>query len=855
MVGAYIQFVRNLILLGARKRGRPPVFNANQFFPWLIERQLLEITQKEFLSALESNIQVALQGETFSDSLEDLMNNPSSMGKDFVNRLRNISNAVSAKVSADFAKQSEMTVGQPYYPPAAKQELFKTWEQNFINLCVSAEEDTKKEISRIVSEGKMKGWNKNRVEKMIREKLPAETKHRAELIARTELGKLNSAARIAQFKEVGIKYYRWLTTIDGRERHSHALMNGQICSVSDPSVVFEETPEGLVEKKRSSEMYIGNPGEDFQCRCSMVSWDPELDGKYQVKGPSAEEIRKKQAEEEEARRKAAEEAARLEQERKEREEAERAARAAAERKLEILRKANERHAKRTATQETAITNELNRRITIRNDVRLAIEQVKGIPDVDTSAALQSLQLGGTKGYNLMQSETDKLLQIVKEINGLTRLDNPMEVAKQWGFAEAKNVNANVERTLGRWAGSSLDEQKHHLEYEIQWVEDNKKYATWKVAQDAYKKELKAVEYKIKWEKPDQDFSRIQQMLGTSKSKAAADAIAELQAAKNADDLPRFEKALKKAEAVYKKLHAKKLGKKAPSSTSIGNHTVYEGDDIAWSMRFKNSNRDRNDFTQNLLIEDVMQKQGFDNLPKVVELAEFKDSLKKDHYLATRTYGTDDKGEIQKLTIDARKELYGGSFYVKCQGGNVHGFGMYFGCDPSLGKNANINVAIWHGYEKKYNYEEFACLTKDAKIIQEDKIEKEFLKRGKAKAPTQRMKDAFDKVLNDRYVRVYKFTENLKNFSDLTQSELDFVKEGFAMWKDVPDAELMKDPSKLPIHSDMDDHGVLAALMGYDALYYDSEHYGVVLNRSKLIILDRFKDTRTTAQIFKDEFGV
>lgn len=30
-------------------------------------------------------------------------------------------------------------------------------------------------------------------------------------------------------------------------------------------------------------MYHGMPGTDFQCRCSMVMWDPEIDGKYEVK--------------------------------------------------------------------------------------------------------------------------------------------------------------------------------------------------------------------------------------------------------------------------------------------------------------------------------------------------------------------------------------------------------------------------------------------------------------------------------------------------------------------------------------------------------------------------------------------
>lgn len=569
MVGSYIQFVRNLILLGVRKRGRPPVFNSNQFFPWAIERQLVEMTQKEFLSALENNIQVALQGENFADSLEDLMKNPSSMGKDFVNRLRNVSNAVSAKVSADFAKQSEMTVGQPYYPPAAKEQLFRTWEQNFINLCVSAEEDAKKEISRIVAEGKMKGWNKNQVEKMIREKLPAETKHRAELIARTELGKLNSAARIAQFKELGIKYYRWMTTIDGRERHSHAMMNKQICSVDNPGVIYEETENGLVEKPRTSEMYIGNPGEDFQCRCSMISWDPEIDGKYQLKGETAEEIRKKQAEEEEARRKAAEEAARLEQERKEQEEAERVARAAAERKLEILRKANERHASRSNVAENKIRNEMTERIQTRSQARAILNELKDIPDVDSAPMLEALKTAST---TKIKKQTQKLQAIKTDIESFSRLENPLEVAKQYGVEEARKVDKAVESKLNSLP-KDLDDRKSKLEFEIQWVEDHKKYATWKVAQDAYKKALKQVEYQIKWKAPDARATAIEAMFAGSKSKVAADAIAKIKAARAAEDLPAMEKAMKEAEAVYKKLHAKKLAKgKVQSGVLINGST-------------------------------------------------------------------------------------------------------------------------------------------------------------------------------------------------------------------------------------------------------------------------------------------
>lgn len=265
--------------------------------------------------------------------------------------------------------------------------------------------------------------------------------------------------------------------------------------------------------------------------------------------------------------------------------------------------------------------------------------------------------------------------------------------------------------------------------------------------------------------------------------------------------------------------------------------------------------DRKDYSGSLLIEKILKDQRFDALPQLVEKEQFRDLLKKDHYLATRTYGTDYRGEVQKLTIDAREDLYNKNFFVRCIGGNVHGFGMYFGCDPKLGKNARDNKRIWRDYKKQYSYEEFCCLSKNAKIIAEDDVEKEFLKRGKDKAPSQRMKDAIVKHLNGRWISVENFGEEVKKLPNLTSEELKFIKGGFCFYKDVPDADLMKEPSKLPLHRDSWDVGVLAAKMGYDALYDSRTNYGVMLNRSKMILLNRNIDKRTTEVIFREEFGV
>ena len=74
--------------------------------------------------------------------------------------------------------------------------------------------------------------------------------------------------------------------MDERVRPDHAVMNGLICSTTDPTVWYEENPNDPlhpIEHKRDDTMVKLHPGEDIQCRCSMVMWDPKIDGKYEIK--------------------------------------------------------------------------------------------------------------------------------------------------------------------------------------------------------------------------------------------------------------------------------------------------------------------------------------------------------------------------------------------------------------------------------------------------------------------------------------------------------------------------------------------------------------------------------------------
>ena len=96
-------------------------------------------------------------------------------------------------------------------------------------------------------------------------------------------------------------------------------------------------------------------------------------------------------------------------------------------------------------------------------------------------------------------EVKKAWEDRKENNYLsTVLVNVPELKAQFGASATKAVFKAVQDKLTYWESKdpSLYFMKKKLEYEIDWVEKNKKYETWKAAQDAYKKKLSDVDYKI-----------------------------------------------------------------------------------------------------------------------------------------------------------------------------------------------------------------------------------------------------------------------------------------------------------------------------------------------------------------------
>lgn len=490
MANDIVRFANSVELVTGKKRGRKPVFSASLFYPYKEERALQGETRNEFMRFIEEAYAKATQGLVFSDDIKELYDYESEFPEDFRKQVESSARAIARKSMDNFAVQSEMIIGKPYYPSEVKSDILTSWESNFFMQCKSAEDDAKKDLARIIQQGKDEGWNKKQLEKAVKEQLPDKYKNRAELIARTETAKLNSRVNRETYREIGIQYYTWMTTLDGRERSSHANMNNLICSVDNPNVYYEETENGLVEHERGGDMVHLHPGEDFQCRCSMVMWDPMLQGKYAVKEEPEQEPEEKPKTTAEILKETQEQ---LEMARKQLE--------GSNRKNEILQMAQARHAARTQTERKNILNRLNNRLAIRKLANEVMKEADGINGVGVEELRELVKGGSQKQYVAMNRKAKSVRSKIEELRNMKYVQNPIKVAKDFDYQTAVSVENSIKTKVEKWDkyNVSLAERKDKLEYEIKWVEDHKKYSSWKVAQDAYKKLLEEVNKDIQVE--------------------------------------------------------------------------------------------------------------------------------------------------------------------------------------------------------------------------------------------------------------------------------------------------------------------------------------------------------------------
>lgn len=222
----------------------------------------------------------------------------------------------------------------------------------------------------------------------------------------------------------------------------------------------------------------------------------------------------------------------------------------------ILQRAAERHAARTPEQVKAIQDAWNfRKETIQASEDI-IGKLDGISDIDLGDLQNALN---SAHYSEAMEEAKKLQAIAQQLESLQFVDNPFEVAKQFGMQATLGVEQAVSGKLAQWAGITLEQQAKKLEFEVfKFFDGNmngvqQKYATWQVSRNAYFKQLGIVQDKIFWK--DANLATAEFTSFKTKSKAYDDLLAKLVDSINSKDKTAYEDTVAKLKAKKAELEA------------------------------------------------------------------------------------------------------------------------------------------------------------------------------------------------------------------------------------------------------------------------------------------------------------
>lgn len=266
---------------GKRKRGRKPVFNASQFYPWRYELEMKELVESMLRENGKRFKELALIGYQ-ADGLDDVNGSDIFVPSNLEEKSNSLFNGVNDFASRKMDDFAEKTVGRSigYIPNQSK--IREDFVSAFVANCKSAAEDQKKDIANAVYRSRMfPDGKKGGLVKEINEINEKYTAKKAKFIARNETGNLNAAVQRSQMEGAGFEMYTWMSMPDGVTRDTHRAMNGLVCRWDDPTVYSDDGGKTWHERKGS--MFIGQPGQDYNCRCTAVPFDPELEDDYEVK--------------------------------------------------------------------------------------------------------------------------------------------------------------------------------------------------------------------------------------------------------------------------------------------------------------------------------------------------------------------------------------------------------------------------------------------------------------------------------------------------------------------------------------------------------------------------------------------
>lgn len=258
-----------------------------------------------------------------------------------------------------------------------------------------------------------------------------------------------------------------------------------------------------------------------------------------------------------------------------------------------------------------------------------------------------------------------------------------------------------------------------------------------------------------------------------------------------------------------------------------NNAIVNGKDISatWTRR-----SDQFDFE----IEDVINAQGFDGLPRVVSADEFDKYVKEANggkgFIAQRTYAAPN----QEILNSYRGQLYNGKWYVDCStGGAQYGQGMYCAANYEGKLTDGIKTEMKHYAGININKSGGSALTE---LVNKYKIEAVYDENGDlidiniAKQIAKMSDEEFVKKFSSRWPELKEVSNAVSYTETLTldKSAKIISYDDLVRMK----AEDARDSIKTT------DIGSYAAMKGYDAInaegHGESGSYTIILNRTKCI---------------------
>lgn len=132
-------------------------------------------------------------------------------------------------------------------------------------LIKSMPEKIRSEITDIIARESREGRRASEIAEDLQERFPEMLKAKADLIARTETSKTESALNQARSQSIGLNWYIWRTSDDSRVRKSHDHMEDVLVNWNNPP-----SPEALIRQKSKLGNYHAGCAPNCRCYSEIV---------------------------------------------------------------------------------------------------------------------------------------------------------------------------------------------------------------------------------------------------------------------------------------------------------------------------------------------------------------------------------------------------------------------------------------------------------------------------------------------------------------------------------------------------------------------------------------------------------